>query len=288
MVPSGKHVPIKIKQGVAAGLNTPGLSCDMQTLIGTTYPSKPDSNSGVTGVLSGFVCDWALSSFSTVAEVHSALSSTHSVHGPDALAFHFIFRDALGESLVVEFLPDPATGDPRTNLHLDLDDGESGFGITTNEPPFPWHVTNVLHYEWKRSLSRPAVAVPGGFYPDERFLRLHSLKNGLEDPASYEEHVQNAVHLLNAVTIPKGDMLATDSGAGEGEGDHTIFGLVYDHDRDDPKIYFRSYDNQSMRRLRLADLKNLDDVGGDDAFMPVAGGAELYYIDAAADFRSKV
>ena len=88
---------------------------------------------------------------------------------------------------------------------------------------------NVKHYEWKQTLARPAVGVPGAFYPDERFLRLHSLKQGLDTPTTYQEVVQQAVHLLNSVTIPAGEIMGTDSGAGEGAGDHTIFGLVYDH-----------------------------------------------------------
>ena len=71
--------------------------------------------------------------------------------------------------------------------------------------------------------------MPGAFYPDERFLRLHSLKQGLDTPTTYQEVVQQAVHLLNSVTIPAGEIMGTDSGAGEGAGDHTIFGLVYDH-----------------------------------------------------------
>ena len=53
-----------------------------------------------------------------------------------------------------------------------------GFGIMTNEPTYNWHVQSVQHYEWKRGLERQAVAVPGNFYPEERFLRTHMIKAG--------------------------------------------------------------------------------------------------------------
>ena len=42
-------------------------------------------------------------------------------------------------------------------------------------------------------------------------------------------------------------MMGTDSGAGEGAGDHTIFGLVYDHGAGFgtyPTLYWRSYHSQ--------------------------------------------
>ena len=35
--------------------------------------------------------------------------------------------------------------------------------------------------------------------------------------------------MLNTITVPMGTQMGTDSGAGEGQGDHTQFGVVYDH-----------------------------------------------------------
>lgn len=50
----------------------------------------------------------------------------------------------------------------------------------TNEPTFDWHQKNIEHYEWKRTLARQAVAVPGNFYPEERFLRAYMVKSGMQ------------------------------------------------------------------------------------------------------------
>lgn len=54
-------------------------------------------------------------------------------------------------------------------------------GVFTNEPTFDWHQKNIEHYEWKRTLARQAVAVPGNFYPEERFLRAYMVKSGMQD-----------------------------------------------------------------------------------------------------------
>ena len=67
------------------------------------------------------------------------------VWGPNALEQHYILRDKTGATIVVEFMG----GD--TQVYDDANDGLTGFGITTNEPVFPWHLENVKHWEWKHS-----------------------------------------------------------------------------------------------------------------------------------------
>ena len=177
--PVARHTDrIGIERGVAAGMNIAGLSCDMQTLTNSEYPPKPAADK--IAVFIGFFCDWALSTFETTGDVKNALQNTHSVYGPSAFSQHFALRDADGKSIVIEFL------DGKQLIHDDLNDGKEGFGIMTNEPPYPWHVEKVKHYEWKKSLAKPLLDAPGAFYPEHRFLRLHSLKGGLEEVRACE------------------------------------------------------------------------------------------------------
>ena len=267
---------IGIDRGVAAGMNTAGLSCDMQTLINTRYPPKPTGD--IIGIFIGFFCDWALSNYETVGDVKSALDNTHSVYGPAFFAQHFALRDANGDSIVIEFL------DERQIIYEDKNDGTTGFGIMTNEPPYPWHVQNVKHYEWKKTLANPLLDAPGAFYPDHRFLRLHNLKDGLDEPRSHKDLILNAVHLLNSVTIPPGTIAGTDSGDGEGEGDHTIFGVVYDHTA--LTLYFRSYMNQSLQRVQLKDLANLQAPGAHKLYLPICNDND-WFVDAGSTFKEK-
>ena len=58
--------------------------------------------------------------------------------------------------------------------------------------------------------------------------------------------------MLNVVTVPMGMQMGTDSGAGEGAGDHTVWGVIYDHVT--PALYWRSETNQNLQQVVLADI----------------------------------
>jgi penicillin V acylase-like amidase (Ntn superfamily) len=147
---------------------------------------------------------------------------------------------------VVEFV------DSAMRVHTDLnDDGETGYGIMTNEPEFEYQLTNIKHLQWKRGLARQSVSVPGSWYPEERFMRIYMVKSGMEAPTSYSQAIMQAVHVLNTITVPMGNQFGTDSGAksGEGSGDHTLYGVVYDHLG--KKLYWRTTNNQNLQKLDL-------------------------------------
>merc|ERR1712232_27811 len=149
---------------------------------------------------------------------------------------HFSVRDAMGQGVVIEFM------DGEMQLYDDHNDkGKTGFGIMTNEPRFPWQVEAVRHLQWKQQLARSAVTMPGTWYPDARFQRIYLVKSGMPTPKTYEEAMMQAVHTLNTITVPMGDQIGTDSGKGEGLGDHTQWGVVYDHKK--RTIYWRSQAN---------------------------------------------
>merc|ERR1712176_1011903 len=93
--------------------------------------------------------------------------------------------------------------------------------------------------------------MPGGWYPEERFQRLHLVKSAMPNPASYQEAIMQTVHVLNTVTVPMGNQMGTDSGKGEGLGDHTQYAVIYDSKNQ--IIYWRTQVNQNLQRLRLTD-----------------------------------
>lgn len=229
-------------------LNEHGLSCSLLTLVDTQYESRDDSK---INVFAGVLCHWATQMFQNVAEVNEMLPKV-AIWGPDALAQHFVLRDATGASLVIE-----CVGGAK-QVYLDLNDGVSGFGIMTNEPQFSYHLENVKHYEWKRTLARQAVAIPGNYYPEERFLRIHMIKQGMqsfmESTTDIQTAISLAVQVMNTVTVPMGEQYGTDSGesSGEGDGDHSVFGLVRDHYN--KVLYWRDATNPTLRGIRLADV----------------------------------
>jgi penicillin V acylase-like amidase (Ntn superfamily) len=228
-----------------AGINEAGLTCDLHVLLNTSYPKA----SGTAKDLEvSYFCNWALGAHGSAAEVKKALLQGQ-VHlwGPsDEFPIHFIVRDADGVGLAVEFI------DGQMELHDDRNDGVEGYGVFTNEPPFPWHLANVRHYLWKQSLARPATAMPGAWYPDERFLRIYLTKRAMPAARSLQEAVQHALHVLNTITVPMGNQMGTDSGVGEGAADHTHYGHIYDHKN--RVLYWRHQSNLQLERVRLADL----------------------------------
>lgn len=215
-------------------INEKGLTCGQLTLVGSEYQMP---SVGKTNVFFGVFCKWATQLFDNVEDVHNALENV-AIWGPEILSEHFVLRDANGASLVVELI------DGEQHLYLDFNDGESGYGIMTNEPSFDWHLKNIEHYEWKRTLSRQAVSVPGSWYPDDRFLRIHMVKSGMQEfglnnAPTYQEAFSLTAQVLNVVTVPYGNQYGTDTGEASGEGsnpDHTMWGITRDHST--PALYW--------------------------------------------------
>jgi penicillin V acylase-like amidase (Ntn superfamily) len=138
-------------------------------------------------------------------------------------------------------------------------------------------VENARHASWKRSNQNPAFTLPGAFYPDERFLRIEILKGGMPKPSSYDEAVMQAVQVLNSVTVPQGAM-GTDSSAGEGQLDHTWFGVCYDHLN--TTMYWRTLWNQNLQRVRLQDAHLAP--GEKQRFLILQGNDLPWFNDASA------
>lgn len=269
---------VKLDLAITGGLNEKGLSCDMQTLDGTEYPQK-----GVNGtnVMNLFFCSYILARYASTAEVAQAMASI-TVWGPgEILAQHFVLRDSTGNSLVLEWI-----GGALRMYEDKNDQGKTGFGVFTNEPEFPYHLTNVRHLQWKRGLARQAVTVPGTWYPEERFMRLYMVKSAMKAPTSYQEAIAQAVHVLNTVTVPMGDQYGTDSGkgSGEGSGDHTLWAAIYDHNSSSPVLYWRTAQNQNLQRLRLSDV-NLT-LGAPELALPVVNSLP-WFNDARASLKPR-
>lgn len=269
------EVGIALKGFVTGGMNEQGLSCDQQTLLGTVYPAKQNTSADISV---DNLCQVLTGTCANVDEVRAVLTNgTLAPHGPCLSGGqHWVLRDAAGKSLVIEFV------DGATRLYDDLnDDGETGFGIMTNEPQFGWHVENARHLRWKQANARPSVSVPGSFYPDERFLRILLLKSAMPQPNSTQEAVVQAIHVLNSITVPMGSQLGTDSSKGEGQGDHTLYGVVYDHQN--KVVYWRTQTNMNIARLQLVDAQL--EPGNKPGTLQFDKGALPWFTDAASALK---
>merc|ERR1711924_51115 len=141
----------------------------------------------------------------------------------------------------------------------------------------------VRHLQWKQSLSRSAVEMPGSWYPDARFQRLHLVKSGMKKPASYQEAIMQTVHVLNTVTVPMGSQIGTDSGKGGGLGDHTRYAVIYDSKK--RIIYWRTQVNQNLQRLRLEDAAL--EKGGQEQVIAAQSPQLPWFSDASSSLSPK-
>eukprot|EP00443_Scrippsiella_acuminata_P048668 CAMPEP_0115196876 /NCGR_PEP_ID=MMETSP0270-20121206/15310_1 /TAXON_ID=71861 /ORGANISM="Scrippsiella trochoidea, Strain CCMP3099" /LENGTH=361 /DNA_ID=CAMNT_0002610219 /DNA_START=72 /DNA_END=1157 /DNA_ORIENTATION=- len=232
------------KDNIYDGLNEMGLSCSSLTMFGTKYAKHPGADP-TRNLYAPFMCRWVLENFATVEEAKATLAGMHVFARPGGMKEHFYLADEHRHGLVVEFM------DGKVQLTLDMNDGgKTGLGIFTNSPPFGWQLQAIKHFEWKRSLAKSSVAIPGTFYPDDRFLRMYLFREAIESgaqPMSYREAVARVVSILNTVAVPPGGL----SGTG-GLGDHSKWQVVRDHKN--RKVYWRALDSPS---LQLIDLKKL-------------------------------
>ena len=99
--------PLNASQGVKAGMNTKGLSCDKQALSHTTFPVPKPNAENIDGAL---FCRTALERFANVTQLKRGLASgalnfVAPAHDADDFGNgHFALRDAQGLGVVVEFV----------------------------------------------------------------------------------------------------------------------------------------------------------------------------------------
>jgi len=264
----------ELEQTISDGVNDHGLSAALLSLEGTQYMAPQGKG---LDIMIYEVPKYLLQTCATVTDARTALQQPglRVWAPPSAKGLHLSVRGATGASLYVEWMGGAA------NYYEDLNDaGTTGWGILTNEPPFPYHKTNVQYLEWRRALAPAAVGIDGAFYPAERFKRAHVLKSGMRAaksaPNTTQQAVARVVAVLNSVTVPDGTFPGTDSG--KGPRDLTLWAVVRDHNASDPALYFRSADNPSLQRLRLRDLPMTK--GMPARAMTVGGGG--WFIDAAS------
>ncbi len=201
---------------------------------------------------------YLLSACASVDEAKKRLDGTVIVHsdfseGLPVTPLHWILADSKA-SITVECT--------KEGLCL----YENPFGVLTNEPPFPFHLSNVNRYMGlhegaavnalsqklplaNHSLGFGAIGLPGDFSSASRFVRAVFVREKSVCDGSEAESVSQLFHMLSAVAMPRGCVL-TASGAYE----YTRYSSCCNTDTGD--YYYTTYGDLSVRRvpLRGADL----------------------------------
>lgn len=241
---------------ISDGMNEKGLSYGALWFPGAEYPELNGKQKTIPLDVLG---DWILGNFATVDEVVQALSqiqvSTRSIPKLGMVpALHLALHDRSGKSLVVEFI--------EGNMLLI----DNPIGVLTNAPRFSWQVTNLANYINLTALNKGPIdlngtvigpigqgsgllGIPGDWTPPSRFVRISAYQNLVEKAPGPSQNVTLAFHLLNTVDIPYGAIKPLD-----GKGyNYTQWVVV--KDLAGGNFYYRTYENQNIKKFTLADQK---------------------------------
>ena len=137
------------------------------------------------------------------------------------------------------------------------------FEVLTNNPPFEYHYTNVSNYmglcighatsQFRESipmknysLGMGALGLPGDFSSTSRFIRALFVKENSVSEDNEASNVNQFFHMLNAVAMPKGCVLATE------DFEYTLYSSCCNADRG--IYYYTTYNNLEITAVNMHDV----------------------------------
>ncbi|XP_029192333.2 conjugated bile acid hydrolase-like [Acropora millepora] len=234
---------------------------------------------------------WILGKFGTVRELREALKEDSfplvwEAEVPEikvAFELHFSVYDATGDAIVIEY-----TEQGRKVYNNTL-------GVVTNSPPYDFHLTNIRNYIELSKLAHDPLklgkmefspigqgsgllGVPGDFTPPSRFVRTAAVVHFADEVKTGKDAVMLGFHVLNTVDIPRG-VSATHLPVLHTETyDYTQWVVV--KDLTTKSIYFRVYNDLTIRVVHLSDVKKAEKVKLSFS-MPVGG-----FVDVTGELSS--
>lgn len=246
--------------GIVDGMNTAGLSCSFNSLNCTQYQTVPaNSNSQALELFD--VGSYLLGNFSNVNDAIMGLKTVY-VWGKlfpllgEIPGLHIALHDKSGNSAVIEYL--------NGNLTVI---SPNPVGVMTNDPPFPWHITNLSQYNYISANPAPNVTykgfsipglgpgsgmpLPGGFDTVSRFVKIFQLcRFATPVQNTAEEVVNDCLHILSNVDKPVGVCLWPEGSQVVPE--YTRWCVV--KDLTDSDFYFYSHKNILVKVVHLSQM----------------------------------
>lgn len=259
------------KPAYVDAVNEKGLSVSVLYHLGYAEYQAYDPNQAHRSLHPLDLPMWLLTSFATVGEVRERLPGIMVVPVPVKelggipAPVHFLVSDAAGKTIVIEYL--------KGRLHI----YDNPVGVLTNNPEFPWHLTNLSNYIGLQAKSRKPIKVgdlevkplgmgtgmlglPGDYSPPSRFVRAAALRNTVRPLAAGEDAILEAFRILNNFDIPLGAIDAP----GKGIAGNTQWTTAIDTRA--LRYYYRTQYNS---RLRVIDLKTVNFTRNKITYVPM-------------------
>lgn len=202
--------------------------------------------------------DYLLTSCKDIAEVKAAASQMNILadfKGNPALANHFFFMDAKGETLVLE----PKKGELVTY--------DNPYGVLTNSPEFPWHRENLKNYihlkaentntsfingEEIRQFGEGTgmLGLPGDFTPPSRFVRAAYFVSTTDKELNRIPAILQGFRILSQFDIPVGSVVDPN----ENRADKTLYSSIMDTQT--LSYHIKTHNNINLQSFSLADFKD--------------------------------
>lgn len=249
-----KHVTDELGFGLMMfdGLNEHGLSAGFLWLWVTDYPGLPMQPEHSLSIVD--TVPYILGNFKTVTEVKAALTDPKNAKFAAIWAepavrklapLHLIVRDLEGKSLLVEWIE----GKQLVYDGPVVDD----IGVLTNDPVYPQQLKELAKYR-KVTPKDGLYGIPGDASMQSRFIRVAMLRRFAftsRGPFPLDAR-QVAAHLINSVDVVYGTNIEHVPGENFSFEDYTGPTIIRDHKS--RAIYFKGHNNQSYRKIDLAQI----------------------------------
>ena len=232
-------------------------------MAGLNFPGNafyPEAEEGERANISPFeLIPWILGQCASVKEARAVLRDTRLAAIPFSrslpltpLHWHIADRN---ESIVLEPM--------REGMRI----YENPAGVTTNNPPFDFHMTN-LHQYLNLTTDYPgnrfsdgialepfgvglgSIGLPGDFSPASRLIKAAFLRFNSVQGTGEEESVSRFFHLLDAVAMPDGIVRTQD-----GRYEKTAYSCCMDAEKG--IFYYKTYTNSRLTAVHM-NRENLD------------------------------
>ncbi|MBS0937881.1 choloylglycine hydrolase family protein [Lactiplantibacillus plantarum] len=238
----------------ADGLNSQGFGIATLYFEGNAHYGR--RKKGFLNLASEELVSWALGSVKSVSDFEEKIKQINIVAKKNSIIesvvpLHWIVSDNTGVTKCLEIT--------ESGVHL----YDNQVGVMTNSPEFPWHLTNLSHYNnlqpteylpkkygsFKREPDGPGTGLsglPGDYTATSRFIRAAVLREYISNTTGEYQGVNEIQHLLNSVDIPKGVKITNNK---TNTADYTQYRGIMDLSN---KVYYMlSYDNVIPKRVSL-------------------------------------